>query len=231
MHASGQDIGSVDQPALTAAQDAAVAKLRYVAGEPGAIAVLCGPAGVGKTTVLARVGNAVTRCRTVRLPSSGCRTETRSEADSAVHASHPARATLLLVDEADRVEAAFLRGFLQEQRRREPDRGIVLAGTGRLLTMLSGDPAVERAVRLRVVVPVLTLAETARVVLARWPSAPVDDEASGVIRTIHEIAGGVARSVHRLADFAAMLAAAEPGRAITPEDVEAIHRRLSPLAA
>lgn len=232
MHAVGQDFsGRGEPPALTAAQDAAVAKLRYVAGEPGAIAVLCGPAGVGKTTVLARVGNAGTRCRSVRLSSGGCRPETRSDTDAAVDASEAARATLLLVDDADRVEAAFLRGFLEEQRRREPDRGVVLAGTGRLLTMLSGDPAVERAVRLRVVVPVLTISETARIVLMRWPSAPVDDEASGVIRTIHEIAGGVARAVHRLADVAAMLEAAEPGRPITAEDVETIHRRLSPLAA
>lgn len=233
MHAVGQGFpGALERPALTAAQDAAVAKLRYVGGEPGAIAVLCGPTGVGKTTVLARVGNAGTCCRTVRLSSSGCRPEIGPEADpGGREASAPARATLLLVDDADRVEAAVLRGFLEEERRREPDQGVVLAGTGRLLTMLSGDPAVERAVRLRVVVPVLTLAETARIVLTRWPSAPGEDEASGVIRTIHEIAGGVAAAVHRLADVAAMLSAAEPGRPITVEDVEAIHRRLSPLAA
>ena len=58
---------------------------------------------------------------------------------------------------------------------------------------------------------------------------PIDDEA--VIRTIHEIAGGVPAIAVRLAEMIAMLAAADPRRALTPDDVEAIHRRLSLSAA
>ena len=216
-----------DAPALTAAQEAAVAKLRYMAGQPGTIAVLCGPSGVGKTTVLGCVGAGIS-CLVVRLsPGEPC----TPAAVASREACEPPCPSLLLVDDADRVPAAVLRGFLDDRRRDDGGRVIVLAGTGRLLTMLAGDPALEGAVRLRIVVPVLSLAETARVVASRWPAAAAEGGHTSLIRTIHEIAGGVAAAVIRLADVAAMLHAAGPDRPITAEDIETIHRRLSPHAA
>ena len=45
-------LGPAPLPELTPRQEAALAKLAYAAEQPGALAVLCGPDGVGKTTVL-----------------------------------------------------------------------------------------------------------------------------------------------------------------------------------
>ena len=59
----------------------------------------------------------------------------------------------------------------------------------------------------------------------------VPDDQMALVRTIHEIAGGIPAEVARLASFVRDVAAAAPGGRLTPNDVEAVHRRLSPRAA
>ena len=85
--------------------------------------------------------------------------------------------------------------------------------------------------RLRATVPTFTLAESRRVFGPPLAFNAAEAAGEAVIRTIHEIAGGVPAIAVRLAEMLAMLAAADPRRDLTPDDVEAIHRRLSLSAA
>ena len=205
---------------LTGPQEAAVAKLAYTAGQPGAIALLCGPAGVGKTTVLrAMAADGLPKSQTIRLmPWADIRADRGDLAASRMRAAasdDDSFPHVLLIDDAHRAVAAELVEFVEWCRRRHDGIAIVLAG----------------AVRLRATVPTFTLAESRRVFgpTLAFNAAEADGEA--VIRTIHEIAGGVPAIAVRLAEMLAMLAAADPRRDLTPDDVEAIHRRLSLSAA
>ena len=106
----------------------------------------------------------------------------------------------------------------------------MLAGEGRLLSLLAADARLERAVRLRAVLPPFTLEETRRLLDGRLggSGATATPEA---IRTIHEIAAGIPTAALRLADIAALMVADAPGAGILPDTVEAIHRRLGLTAA
>jgi hypothetical protein len=84
---------------------------------------------------------------------------------------------------------------------------------------------------LRATLPTFTLAESRRLLAPMLAVGTAEGDGDAVIRTIHEIAGGVPAISVRLAEIAAMIAVAEPGRRITPDDVETIHRRLSLSAA
>jgi len=222
-------------PTLTGPQHAAVAKLAYAADQSASIAVLCGPAGVGKTTVLRHV--AAIGMPTGRTILLGTQAEL-ADPDQAIGSGDTWSAAadppdLLLVDDADRAAATDLCDLIERWRRRRADIVFVLAGQGRLLSLMAADTRLERSVRLRVTLPTFTLSESSRLVAAVWPlqRPAAEDEADGVIRTIHEIAGGVPAVALRLAEMAAMLEAADPGRGLVPEDIETIHRRLWLTAA
>jgi len=144
---------------------------------------------------------------------------------------------VLFVDEADRVSGADLVDLVGRWRRRRPAIVIVLAGEGRLLSLVASAARLEQSVRLRATLPVFTLAESSRLLAARLAvraseSGHADDpHREAVIRTIHEIAGGIPAIALRLADMAAMLVDADPGHRLVPDDIETIHRRLSLAAA
>jgi len=227
---------SAERPHLTGPQKAAVAKLSYAAGHPKDLALLCGPAGVGKTMVLSAI-------LTDGLPQ-GQAIELISWADIRADRGHLAAGRgqsaashdgftpdVLLIDDAHRAVAHELVEFVERCRRTHDGIAIVLAGEGRLLSLVASDARLEQAVRLRATLPTFTLAES------RWLLAPTlvvgvaKADGEDVIRTIHEIAGGVPAIAVRLAEMTAMLAAADPRRDVTPEDVETIHRRLSLSAA
>jgi len=215
-------------PQLTDPQLAAAAKLAFVAEQPGAVAVLCGPAGVGKTTVLGHViamglpGDPVIRGGTLAGLSD-------LDAHGGDHGA--GLPDVLLVDDAHRAAAAELVEFVDRWRRRHAAVVIVLAGEGRLLSLAARDPRLEQSVRLRVAIPPFSLAESVRVLADRLPAATVGAGHEAVVRTIHEIAGGVPKLVLRLADIAAVLAQADPSRGVVPDDIETIHRRLCLQAA
>ncbi|MFM7292860.1 MAG: hypothetical protein ACKO6B_16750, partial [Planctomycetia bacterium] len=91
---------AVDGPSLTGPQEAAVAKLAYATAQPGAIAVLCGPAGVGKTTVLrVLAGDGLPQGRTIRLIPWA---EIRPERGLAAAGEEEPGADVLLLDDAHR---------------------------------------------------------------------------------------------------------------------------------
>jgi|LakMenE01Jun11ns_1017448.scaffolds.fasta_scaffold9897840_2 type II secretory pathway predicted ATPase ExeA len=221
-----------DSLPLTGPQEAAVAKLAYAAGQPAGITLLCGPAGVGKTTVLRHIaarglpgGQVIWLGALVDLADPDDAEWNRDE-----RPYDAALPDVLLVDEADRCGTAELVDLIGRWRRRHPSVAIVLAGEGRLLSLVAGDARLEQSVRLRATLPPFTLAETRRLLAATLTvGAEADGEA--VIRTIHEIAGGVPAIAVRLADMAALVAAAEPGRSLVSDDVETIHRRLCLTAA
>ena len=226
---------STEQPPLTGSQAAAVAKLAYAAGRPDAITLLCGPAGVGKTTVLrVAAADGLPQSHSVRLVSwsdvRGDRGDLPFSLGQAVDEDEGPVLGVLLVDDAHRASTPELAEAVDRWRRRHEGIAIVLAGEGRLLTLVAGDARLEQSVRLRATLPPFTLAETRRLLAPALPDATGTD-AEEVIRTIHEIAGGVPAVAMRLAEMTAMLARAELGHGLVADDVETIHRRLCLTAA
>jgi type II secretory pathway predicted ATPase ExeA len=229
---------SADRPPLTGPQEAAAAKLAYAAESPNAITLLCGPAGVGKTTVLRFIAaDGLPSRQTVRLISwadiRGDRGDLAAVRGLAAEGDDGSAPDVLLVDDAHRAVGHELVEFVERCRRRHDGIAIVLAGEGRLLSLVASDARLEQSVRLRATLPTFTVAESRRLIAPTLPVATDATEADGeaVIRTIHEIAGGVPAISVRLAEITAMLAAADPRRRLTPDDVETIHRRLSLTAA
>ena len=227
---------SAERPHLTGPQEAAVAKLAYAAGQPAAIALLCGPAGVGKTTVLSVIiTDGLPQGQTVQLISwadiradRGHLAAGRGQAPASDDGSTP---DVLLIDDAHRAVAHELVEFVERCRRRHDGIALVLAGEGRLLSLVASDARLEQSVRLRATLPTFTLAESRRLLGPTLALSAAEADGEAVIRTIHEIAGGVPAIAVRLAEMTAMLAAADPRRRITADDVETIHRRLSLSAA
>ena len=209
-------------PSLTLSQESAVARLTYAIESPGAVALLCGPRGVGKTLVLTHV--AASRSR-AGLAAPCC--TARDGVPPPAHAPEG----ILFVDDAHLLEAGELAAMVGTWRRRSPTGGLVLAGEGRLLTLVARDERLEQAVALRAVLGPFTLAESAAALTPLLAAAGEPDHQMALVRTIHEIAGGIPAEVARLASFVRDVAAAAPGGRLTPDDVEAVHRRLSPRAA
>lgn len=206
---------------LTDAQRAAVAKLACGCEQAGGVALLCGPGRVGKTTVLANLATAIGARRSVGM------------GDAAHWAEAAALPEVVLVDDAHQADEATLGRLLQRCRDRRPAAGLVLAGEGRLFTLMMRDTRLEQAVRIRVALPTFTAEETRRLLEATLASVvgrPVAVQ-DAPARTVHEIAAGAPGAVIRLAELAGVLAASRPDGGLSVEDVEAIHGRLSPAAA
>jgi type II secretory pathway predicted ATPase ExeA len=213
-----------------------VAKLAYAAGQPDTIALLCGPAGVGKTTVLRIIatdglpqGYALRVLRWTDRDADGM--DLAADRSQMAVSEDAAALDVLLVDDAHRAAACDLVDFVDRCRRRYDGVAIVLAGEGRLLSLMAADARLERSVRLRATLPTFTLAESRQLLAPVLPAGGAEVDRENVIRTIHEIAGGVPAISVRLAEMATMLVAAESHRHLTPDDVEMIHRRLSLTAA
>jgi hypothetical protein len=206
---------------LTEPQTAALAKLGCGLESTGGLGVLCGPAGVGKSTVLERLA--------LDLRALGRSAEVRRVPDWLEPAT--ALPEFVLADDAHLVEPADLVALMARCRSRLPTAALVLAGEGRLFTLVARDPRLTQAVRIRVPLLAGRLADTRAVLEQRGVDARcVTFEEPGVV-ALHEIAGGVPAEVFRLAELADVIAASRPERPITAADVEAIHRRLSPHAA
>ncbi|MBM4021423.1 MAG: hypothetical protein FJ284_04125 [Planctomycetes bacterium] len=205
----------------SAPQLAALAKLACGVETGDGIAVLCGPPGVGKSLVLRHlVGELEAGGRSVAIHEPAVWLARTAELPAVVAA-----------DDAHLTDAADLVRLLGRCRGRRPGAALVLAGEGRLLTLVARDPKLGQAVRIRVSLLPGRLADThALVADLRHQSGRQACEAP-VVETIHELAAGLPADVVRLIELADVVAAARPDGQLTPADVVAVHRRLAPLAA
>lgn len=110
---------------------------------------------------------------------------------------------------------------------------VILAGQGRLLSLVARDTRLESAICLRAVVGAMERRES-RTLASRilgegdGAEARVAPEA---LETIHEIAGGMPRGVVALARLAKILLDENPDITLDAADVEALHQRLALTAA
>ena len=210
----------------TPSQQAAIAKVAAAIARPGGVALLCGPAGVGKTTVAAAVVEGERR--------RGRSIESRDLA-AWLDAAAPWPGNLpdvLVADSAHLARDGDLARLLAACRHRASPASLVLAGEGRLLTLVGRDTAIERAIHLRATLRPLSRDESGLVIQPTLTAAGVDARSTDdVVDVIHEIGGGIAAAMLRLAQLAAVVATSRADRSLSPRDIEAIHRRLSPLAA
>jgi type II secretory pathway predicted ATPase ExeA len=212
-----------DEPPLVAAQQAAAARLCDVLVR-GGVAVLCGPAGSGKTMLLQRLARQQAAGEPRRC---GCITM-RELADGAPGLPP----SLLLVDDAHVADSAsqlsrIVDGVLCNA---EP-AAVVLAGEGRLLTLLARQPDLEQRVRLRAVLPPWRESETASLAVACLPELMQHPDWEQLAGRLHELAAGIPRQAVRLIETVQMVLSAEPGHRLSVDDLETFHRRLSLLAA
>jgi len=209
---------------LVDSRRAALARLAYAVERPGGVALLCGPSGTGKTTVLDGLA-ATAGGRAARKPLAAWLDGPAGQALPEV----------VLADDAHEADVAALVRLLDGVRTRRPEASLVLAGEGRLLSLVSRDPRLVRAVGLRAVLRPFTELETRAVLdstlFAGSPGRMSPDARAAVARTIHEIAAGIPAAVTRLAEFATLVADARPDSLLEPNDIETIHRRLSLHAA
>jgi type II secretory pathway predicted ATPase ExeA len=207
-------------PPLTLPQRAAVARVACGIEDAGGLALLSGPSGVGKTLVLHALAadeRLADRCGGVR-----------DVAGWLAGAGDLPR--LVLADDAHLATEDDLMRLLARCRAGQT-AAVVLAGQGRLLTLVGRERRLEQAVRIRSTLLPGSLADTEQLLAAGreragWPSF---DESSAA--TIHEIAAGIPADIVRLADLAGVVAAARALGRLTPADIEAVHRRLTPHAA
>jgi hypothetical protein len=210
---------------LTLGQQAAVARLAYALESPAAVAILCGPPGVGKSLVLHRAA---------ATPSINGRPCHRCVWRDGAPTTLPGGAsgnTILIVDDAHEATADALVALVDSWRRNHPAGGVVLAGEGRLLTLVARDARIERAVILRATLGPFTLAESTLAVAERLPPGGSQTERDAVVQTIHDLAAGIPARVVRLAELVQTVASGMPAGRLTPADVEAVHRRLTLQAA
>lgn len=212
---------------LVESRQAAVARLAYAVEKPGTVALLCGPAGTGKTLVLERLAAALDRAD---RPA-----EVRRLRDWIEQPAAAARPGVVLVDDAHGRDAAALADLVDRCQSRLAESRLVFAGEGRLLSLVARDSRLERAVRLRAVlrpfVPAETRALLDALLFPRLGLRGDEPHRAAVSQAIHEIAAGIPAAVERLADLGAVVAAGRPDRRLEPADVEAIHRRLCLSAA
>jgi hypothetical protein len=210
-------------PTPTIGQQAAVARLIYALEAPAAGAVLCGPRGVGKSLVLGEIAAGAAR--------GGRRCLRCLARDGVPDAAATAGDGILLVDDAHLATAGELAAIVATWRQRMPAGGFVLAGEGRLLTLVARDERLERAVVLRAVLGPFTFAESKAAVASVIELPGSQEERDGTVRVMHDIAAGIPAEVVRLAELVRAVAAATPTGRLTPDDVESLHRRLSVQAA
>jgi type II secretory pathway predicted ATPase ExeA len=205
---------------LSEPQLAALAKVACGIEGGAGVTLLSGPAGVGKTTVLEQLA-ADPRLGPDPLPIRDAAAWLSTAGDL------PA---IVLVDDAHLASDEDLSRLVTIVKSRRPAAAVVLAGQGRLLTLVARDRRVEQAVRIRAALLPGSLTDTSALVTATAPAdAPRFDEQA--ILAIHEIAGGVPGNVVRLAELAGVVAPEFTDGPITADDVEALHRRLAPQAA
>ena len=209
-------------PSLTPCQQAALAKVACACRLPGGVAVLCGPRGVGTSLVLARLAQHVAD------EGRGIEHRPIHDWETVIADDRRPLPDVLVADDAHLAGPDVLARLVDRCRRSRPAAAVVLAGQGRLLTLLARDSRLESAVTLRATLRPCSLDESRTIVAALARTAMFDDAA---LDAIHEIAAGIPAAVHRLVALADIVAGTRRDPRVAAGDLEEIHRRLSPLAA
>lgn len=199
-------------PVLSPGQQNALSRLRFALEEPAGFVILCGPAGAGTSVVLAALASELGPRHQEAMPI-----RTVASLVAAIGRGEPIGETIL-VDDVHLAASDDLAAIAAAA----PPQGagarcVVLAGRGRLLTLVGRDSRIAPRVRLRAIVPPLAPADTARIVESRLGRSTPE-----LVRTIHEITAGIPAALNRLLDLATLI----EGRTPTPADIETIHRRL-----
>lgn len=210
---------------LTPSQEAALATIACGAVRNGSITLLCGPRGVGKSTVLAHL------VASPRLAPRSIRCLDAASWAASLTADRGDLPDIVVVDDAHLGDGDLLARLAAACRNRPAGAALVLAGEGRLFTLVSRDPRLEQAVHLRASLRPCALDEARPLLAAALGAVAAGPAFDAALHTIHEIAGGIPAAMLRLAHLAAVVAASRPDGSLTPADVETIHHRLSPLAA
>ena len=153
---------------LTDPQHAALAKIAASIARPGGVAVLCGPLGTGTSTVLAAVAAAM------RLHARTVECRDLSAWETALGSGGGELPDVVIADEAHLATPGGLARLLAACRSRGPAASLVLAGEGRLLTLISRDSRVEQAIQLRASLRPCSSAESCQLLAASALAAAVD---------------------------------------------------------
>lgn len=212
---------------LTLPQRAAAARICYALEQPGAVVLLCGPGGVGKSTVLSHVAECFRgQSRTARL----CGLDDARDPVAGGGDREPA-ADILLFDDAHLAGDGELGRLVGRCRAGRAPGRVVLAGEGRLFTLVARDARLEQVVRLRATLPPFTLDESMLLLAPALAAATTAGNREAVARCVHEIAAGIPETVRRLAETITIFAEAHPDHVVVPDDIETMHRRLAVNAA
>jgi energy-coupling factor transporter ATP-binding protein EcfA2 len=202
---------------LTQIQLGALAKLTCgVEGRSG-IVLLCGPSGVGKTTVLEHLAT------DLQAEDPAC--TVRGVDEWLTSEEFP---SVVIADDAHTASEGDLSRLAARCRARRPAAPLVLAGQSRLLTLIARDRRLDQATRLTAALLPGCLDDTAS--LARRHAGGLEGDEPTIV-AIHEIAGGVPAEIVRLLELAAVVTEADRDGRLSPSLIETIHRRLSPRAA
>jgi len=223
-----------DGSRVTAAgnQQTALARLLYAVRQPGGLAVLCGPGGTGVTTVLGHLAADLEQAERPVLRLSGYDlggTDLRRRAESI--AGPAAMPPVMLMDDGHAVAEGQLTTFVHQAFAVVPAAAIVLAGRGRLLTLLARERDLGGRVMLRSVLRAWTRAETEAVVGRRLAAAGVVGHEVSVPATIHAITAGIPQAIRQLLETVLLVAATQPEHRLCRDDIERMHERLSLAAA
>ncbi len=212
-------------------QQAALARLLHAVGQAGGLAVLCGPGGAGVSTVLGRLAAEVDASGGTVVRLSATEFDRGAAPLPAIRAGAAvASVVTILLDDAHRAADGQLGVFVRRVRDELPAASMVLAGQGRLLTLLAREGDLGGRAPLRATVRPWSAAETEAVVTASLEAAGVAYEAL-VPATIHEIAAGIPRGIFQLLETALLVTAVQPARQLQAGDLEQMHESLSLAAA
>lgn len=210
-------------PPLLPLQERAVARLVYAIEQPGTLAVLCGPPGTGKSLVLEAAA------RAAQAAGRSCAVVSWHDAEALTPDAWPEG---LLLDDADAADEGTLAAFIGKCRSAHPRTSVIVAGSGRLLTLIARDRRLERAVRFRAILGPCSRGETRALATRVLRSGmPAEAPAMEVVDAIHEIGGGIPSDVVHLAELAALVAADDRSHPLTADAIERIHARLAVTAA
>ncbi|MBL9161977.1 MAG: AAA family ATPase [Planctomycetaceae bacterium] len=147
------------------------------------------------------------------------------------------RRAVVVVDEAHLLEDSGLleplRLLLNLGSSGAPPFTLLLVGQPTLGPIVQRHGGLDERVDIKVLLPALSLEETASYVTHRLEAAGATREifAADALKTIHQLTGGIPRRINRLCDLALLVGFANGQHAIDAESLHAIHGELVTVPA